>query len=384
MARKTREAPPWEALPDEEYRRVAGALVHFSGKSVNSNAAQMGVRLGQEAAWRASYVSVRTLMAHGRTLALDYTANSGKTATAVKHFRLVREGDASVPAEIRQQLAALHAELTQGHYEHGTRTVSVRQRQLLLPRDDGSYVAVSPLSAGGVSLALRQQVEAHNEAVKALPRKADGRPPIRRIEQAILGLGGANPQNVGALVRDMQRPLLCRPPTVERGVREAYALHYQGVSLELPRQATEALIDWIARQKGRARTGAPATDDGDQQATVGSSLHAREREERLVEDIAAALLARGRYAHGVLQAHQNDLPGGALLAQNVSELVRGLIDPSQREAGWARRFGLEVARLLVAYEGKAPVPGKPPRVLKLRYGQDEILAIAALIEEYVR
>ena len=63
---------PWKAYPPEIYRRTVAELVHFSSKTVNSNAALVGVRLSPDDALDAPYVSARTLMARGVSLSLDY------------------------------------------------------------------------------------------------------------------------------------------------------------------------------------------------------------------------------------------------------------------------------------------------------------------------
>ena len=63
---------PWKAYPPETYRHAIAELVHFSSKTVNSNAALVGVRLSPDDALDAPYVSARTLMARGVSLSLDY------------------------------------------------------------------------------------------------------------------------------------------------------------------------------------------------------------------------------------------------------------------------------------------------------------------------
>lgn len=70
--RQAKNEKPWKAYPPETYRNTIAELVHFSSKTVNSNAALAGVRLASDDALDAPYVSARTLMARGVSLSLDY------------------------------------------------------------------------------------------------------------------------------------------------------------------------------------------------------------------------------------------------------------------------------------------------------------------------
>ena len=77
--RQAKNEKLWKAYPPETYRNTIAELVHFSSKTVNSNAALAGVRLASDDALDAPYVSARTLMARGVSLSLDY----GKGGAAV-------------------------------------------------------------------------------------------------------------------------------------------------------------------------------------------------------------------------------------------------------------------------------------------------------------
>lgn len=63
--RQAKNEKLWKAYPPETYRNTIAELVHFSSKTVNSNAALAGVRLASGDALDAPYVSARTLMALG-------------------------------------------------------------------------------------------------------------------------------------------------------------------------------------------------------------------------------------------------------------------------------------------------------------------------------
>ena len=63
--RQAKNEKLWKAYPPETYRNTIAELVHFSSKTVNSNAALAGVRLASDDALDAPYVSARTLMSRG-------------------------------------------------------------------------------------------------------------------------------------------------------------------------------------------------------------------------------------------------------------------------------------------------------------------------------
>ena len=79
----------WKAYPPETYRNTIAELVHFSSKTVNSNAALAGVRLASDDALDAPYVSARTLMARGVSLSLDYGKGGAAVAGICKQVNAV-------------------------------------------------------------------------------------------------------------------------------------------------------------------------------------------------------------------------------------------------------------------------------------------------------
>lgn len=325
----------WKAYPLDEYRNVAAALVHFSTKGVNSNAEAGGVRLGPEAGLHLPYVSARCLLARGVDLAADYTKNAGNTATVVKQIRLLAGGGHGETPETAQAIQAAVAKAMAGAYQTGTESVSPRLRQLLLPKGEGEYLAITPLPAGGLSAVVNERAKAHNESVDEAAKQAKGDEAAavpRRLRLATLGVGGANPQNVGALVREMQTALVFDAPIENRALREAYRIHYQGIPLRLPYRAMLAWRQWRDR--------AAILNDGG----LPTGLEAREEERALLLAVAKAVLHSGTEALRLLQKHQEELPGGELLSSELEDSVaRGLVDPAERGNDWAKAFGERLA-----------------------------------------
>lgn len=366
-APKTGIAEPasWVHLPMELYIATAKSLVHFSGKTANSNIPPVGVRLGPEQSLTLPYLSARTLMDVGIPLALDYVANSGKTATAVKQLHQVVEGRAAGPANEVSQLKTLLDEIAQTRSEVGAKAVSLRSRQLLLPRREGDYVAVTPLSCGGISRLVRKRVRAHEDVRRNHP---DGdKSGLQRLPCAVFGLGGANPQNVGSLVRDMQRPLVFFPPSESRQVKAALALYFNGASLRLPRPLLRTFRDWCVARRIR--------NDG----RIPTDMHTRDEEIEHIRQITQTVLRYGETARQLLLAHRDVLPGGGipLVSPEADGRARGLIDPELRSRDWPRKFAEQLARRLADHRFRDDRG-------EFQFDQNDRNALQTMIEEIAR
>lgn len=357
----TADPPAWVDLPHEFYESTCAKLVTFSHKTVNSNAPPGGIRLAPEQGLKLPYVCARTLLAAGEAPALDYPANAGKTATAVKQLNQLREGNATAAPDEAKRILATLAEATAQGTEVGTKKVSLRARQLLLPKQ-GGYVAVTPLTAGGVSKNLRAKVGQHNDRLKKIPDETQ-----RRIPVAIFGLGGSNPQNVGSLVRDMQRPLVFFGPTENRQLKTILALHFQGIRIRLPRPLLRSFRDW--RTDCRRRNG----------GKIPTNMETREEEIIYIRQIARAILAQGEAARQQLLAHRDILPAGGtpLVAAEADPVGRGLVDPDLRDKDWSRTFALQLAELIADHHFD---DGKD----EFQFEQADIFELQAMIEEVAR
>ncbi|MGH9799601.1 MAG: hypothetical protein ACRD82_04490, partial [Blastocatellia bacterium] len=276
-------------------------------------------------------------------MALDYAKNPGgdktgpdgaiKVADVIKQIRLLQASEIKAEqAEIEQAEALktlLAAKVEQAYADSGgLEYVSPRMRQLLLPKDK-NYVAITPLPCGGLSQEINRRVQAHNDAAKDTG--------LISIKLATLGVGGSNPQNVGSLVREMQTAMVFSAPTEDRFLRLAFAIHHNGIAVQLPRKAMQSWQDW--------RIGAAAKNNG----LIPTDMNSREKERTLVQGVAEGILHQGCKALQLLEQHQI-LIGEELLAEGVDPVSRGLIDPSQRDRGWPRAFGERVAAAIGSYK----------------------------------
>lgn len=362
-AKKSVIAPPlaWIKLPHELYVQTCAGLVTFSHKTGNSNAQPGGIRLAPAQALKQPYISARTLLDTGEVPALDYVANAGKAATVVKQLHQLQTGSATAPTEEAKHILATLAAATAEGAQIGVDKISLRARQLLLPRQ-GGYVAVTPLSAGGVSRKIRETVRTHNERLREIPNDH-----LQRIPLALFGLGGSNPQNVGALVRDMQHPLVFFAPTENRQLRAALALHFRGIAIRLPYPLLYEFRVWCANCR-RCNSG-----------LIPTNMHTRNEEIEHIRVIAKAVLDQGAAARQHLLAHRDVLPAGGtpLVSVEADPVDRGLLDPELRDKDWPRIFAARLASLIADHrfgDGHE----------EFQFEQADIFEIQAMIEGVAR
>ena len=191
----------------------------------------------------------------------------------------------------------------------------------------------------------------HNEAAKAEP---DGS--RRKLRQAQFGIGGSNPQNIGSLVRSMQRPLMVAAPGASASTRDAFSLYHKGLQLNVhaPEPFRQAVQQYAQFREAVLN---PHGDD----AVI--TLKEREQEEALIAAIARAVLDMAADARDLLTRHTHllpeedlihelDPPRHALVSPQVRPAeMRGLLDPPLRDRcdNWPRSMSrLVVTRMLAA------------------------------------
>lgn len=349
----------WKAFSPEQYRKEVESLVHFNAKTVNSNANLVGIRLDSGAALDLPYISLRTLLDSGQAFPLDYAEGGAAKGKIVKQVNMIlanapeaQQAGAEEKKAVMEGMAAARASA----YSIGTEYVDHRLRQVLVPKGDapGGYVSMTPITAGSLCPLFFDPdtglARKHNEAVKADPQGTG-----RRLRQAQFGIGGANPQNIGCLVRSMQRPLMVGAPGASGSVKQAFALYHKGISLDVhaPGGFRQAVMAYVAFRENILLS--PQTD-------AAITLRERQQEEKLVARIAAVVQEMGAEAHDVLARHAHLLPqeaGQSGSAPSRRALVsprlrppelRGLLDPSLRElyGNWSRHMARFVVTSMLA------------------------------------
>ncbi|MFR2383029.1 MAG: hypothetical protein ACLS73_00285 [Bilophila wadsworthia] len=358
--RQAKNEKLWKAYPPETYRNTIAELVHFSSKTVNSNAALAGVRLASDDALDAPYVSARTLMARGVSLSLDYGKGGAAVAGICKQVNAVVRGNPFAEAASSEERLAIEDAMTgacSSAFSVGVEHVDHRLRQILIPKEgaEGGYVSMTLMTAADMRTALRkgQRAGAPPNAACEEEGKRTGKPEngeevgnaprmkMRKLRQAQFGIGGSNPQNVGGLVRVMQRPLFVDAPRSADGLRAAFSLYYKGISIDFSlsgplRQVLLAYADFRRRH---------GLDNGESATPGRTDLKAREEEEALLGNIAAAVLQRADEAREMLRDYavmlpqeQNPETGTEALVSPVLRPIamRGLLDPALRDSTWPR------------------------------------------------
>ena len=338
-SRQGNETKQWKRFEPAEYHEAVSRLIHFSSKTVNSNAMASGIRLSTGAALDLPYVAARTLMSAGVKLSLDYLEGGATQAGKMKQINAVLDNSefarGASPDERNAILGAV-AQAEQSSYGTGLDVVDSRLRQVLIPRDDSSdgYVSLTPITAGGVCHYLFNSetglVKRHNAEAKQ--ERSSGTRELRFINQAQFGIGGANPQNVGCLVRSMTRPLFVRGPISDSSIKRAYGLFYKGIS---PSTSSGSLL-WEMLLQYRALRAQIGEDN-----SPLSSMEMRSQEEHLVRSIVENVLSLGADALACLTLHEHELPREEMLSnedgrwelvsRSVPGVVRGLIDPRLRD-----------------------------------------------------
>jgi hypothetical protein len=291
------------------------------------------VRLGREQRLDLSYVAVSTLA----RVRLDYLKNSGSTATVWAQINRACTGDAAEagPAE----LAAIDAALgdADSPYEVGTDSVHKRLRQIVLQDAQGADFALSPLNAAGLSAVVDQRLQSERQAAEQAWADQAKDPRIKPLQRrrAFLGLGGANPQNVGGLVRHTQRPLFFSAPREDRELRAALALHHRGYALLPSRQRVQAYAEWraalILRHGG----------------VMPSDAFTRDHEAAFLTDYTRLVGSRADDAAARIRRHVIE-DGEPLFAESVPKDVAALADAEARYPGWTRDLASRMVRALLA------------------------------------
>lgn len=383
-----------DSIPIAEYKKALAESVHFSTKTINSNSEKGGIRLAQSQALDLPYISARTLLSDNLTIPTDYQANAGKTATMFKAIKsaLLNDDTNEQDEAFKKATQALQSDiksLFDQPYQAGLEHINVRLRQLLLPKEDG-YLAISPISSAGVNHWLNVEVDEIKET-----HKDDNH--LHNLTTAVFGIGGANPQNVGSLVRAMQRPLYLTAPVANDEIRQAFRLFYKGLDYYIPHKipldkaVQPALLKWAeSLRQGSLKT---AQDPKEQAWEIkgvqapSTDMKSRDAEIIFLDTILGIVLHQGSQAHQTLLQAQDRLPKieqlleqdidpttgknieritlslTPLLHPTVHLAIQGLIVPSLRDEGWMTVFSQHLARRIVRQdyqvEGQADLVSLP-------------------------
>lgn len=346
----------------EVFQQALAESVHHSLKTINSNIEKGGIRLSHSQALDLPYISARTLLADHLLVPTDYQANAGKTATLFKVVKAAQlnEDISEMEDDFKQNVSALKPYLKTAFeqpYSAGLEIVDIRMRQLLIPKDN-AYLSISPLSAAGVNLLLNVEVDTLKEQRKIASKDSK----LKNIQTAVFGIGGSNPQNVGSLVRSMQRPIVLGSPTLEPKTRLAFQYFYKGfdyqisnayINQKLYQELTTYAKSLIKQQKLSLEVG---FHDYGIHAPF-SNMKTRAAELFTIQKVIDDVLQQGQVILKILKSIDDQLPSLKALERKsfwshprVLLLAQGLINPElQQFEDWQQLFADDLAKTITKH-----------------------------------
>jgi hypothetical protein len=328
---------PWKNLAPGVATGTLSKGVHYSSKPVNTNASASGVRLARDDKPEIPFVCYATLNVDRRVT--TYIEGGAPAAGPFNQASSVIEGIvdeqyAGCSAEQRRQVLE-EAQVLDSAFVLGGDLVDARLRQIFIPVAGEEPVLLTPLHSPPFSGELKRRTDAE-KAAHFDEQSRSSTMLQRRI--AILGIGGANNQNVGRNIYPMTRPLVFDAPRENPALRKAFAVHHKGLDLQqlLPKDKVQELITW--RAKNRADSGA-----------IESTMETRAEEEQMLRSIARLALHRAKSVTDEINAIGDALPSRA--SRELSEMQQGLLDPTLRKKEWPRIFAAE---LITAIEAHRP------------------------------
>lgn len=345
----------------QSYQQALDESVHFSFKTINSNIEKGGLRLQTEQALDLPYVSARTLLADGIYLPTDYQANAGKTASLFKVVKAAalnekpEEAEPQTLAEI-EFVKTLLPELKNTALVAGAQHIDVRMRQLLIPTENNQYLSLSPLTAAGLCHVINQQVDSVKVEVDELGKASR----LKKLKTAVFGIGGANPQNVGSLVRAMQRPIVVDAPRTEKNRQYALSIFYKGFKYEInPSYLSLKFYQYLLNIQIQATERAVELGQfDDQMKAPKSNMRHRATEDIYLKEFITEVLQQGAEKFEALSIHRDAIPDLDEIPRttfwshpNVNPVAKGLIDRElQKMDDWKLIFAEDLSKQLMRYK----------------------------------
>lgn len=337
----SRTPVPYDEATQQALVREFGA--HFSLKTVNSTIPHGGIRLTDAKRIALPYLGVRPL--GPSSVPVDLMADTARNAGHFKAYVDTIVGDeAGKRGFSSAALLRAHAPLCRDGIEHNLDPVHATLRQLLIPREDGSYVAMTPVSSTGLAFMLRERIALHHHA--PCESENPGRR-WRRFQAGVLQIGGSKPLNVGVLAYAMTTPAYFPVPSRDPELRHALAIHHKGPGFLLRNADLADFKSWWNTCKRAARLD-PARRGrlrGAERRRLGHHLRA----------IVQRYLAQAALAREILGRHIDDLPSPGL-AEHLSPVLHGLVE-GRYHPGWVRLFAQQLTQRLARHAFRRATDG---------------------------
>ncbi|QRX80829.1 hypothetical protein [Glaciimonas sp. PAMC28666] len=356
----------WPTLTREACLKSIKTASHLSSKSINSNASAVGIRVSSAERLSLPFVAISTL--DSARIPVDYVLGATDAGPLKQITSILDKTCDDLFTNIDPEQRAMVEQmgpLMLSAASVGTGFIDPRLRQVLWPSGEKSmpWIALTPLQSSGLSEAIRNRLVI--EKARHINQK-NGKSSINRRD-AILGIGGSNPQNVGRYVRSMQRPLVFDAPKEDRSVRLAYALHFKGhlrgLAFAAPYKETLAFALW---RHGMRNANAQA---------MPSNAAIRLKEVTHIHAIACAALAAAASARHILEQNLEHING--LTTPTLDPFLRAMIDPTLRDRNFKKDFARKLISSIERFKFK---DGKNEYVVS---GDGELSALISDAEEVV-
>lgn len=346
----------WRSFTSNEYAEAIEQMVHQSFKTTNTNIDSGGVRVGIDQAVSLPYIGIRSLLSGQAPLRMDRIAGANQAPIYGQIQKVdLNEIDVADLADVALIKALLDkARRTSAVF---SKSLSPRIRQIFLPKENGDYLCITPLSAAGVSYLLKDAVTTHNDKFFTLLKDKDPEvEKIRFIPIAEIPIGGAKPFNAGDVIRPMTKPICIDAPSTSLSLKKLLALYYKGVErLNVPTALRREYIEWRNGIEGH----------------VASGVETREKHRELVARITRHFLLIAIDAKELLDANRLRLPDSRSYSHSLSDFQKGLLNPELRTSNWEYDFARQVSRKISNLESAEH--------RQFEYSQDELNTISSFV-----
>ena len=222
-----------EAVTDESIdESLSPFIIHFSQKLTNTKALG-GVFVPVTRKSKLPYLSSGSIQ---ETLKRNLLADISIKNNASTRISIINSGD--------KKSSSLYEKLSEW-YENKSKNevncdyVNPRLTQLLLPKEDGSYVSITPLSSGGMLSMLKDASFSTSE------NKDESGKPMFAGKSLLMPIGGANPVNTSLHNSNIQVAWLHKTPEQNFQIRRAFSVFYRGFRVEFDRNVLKSYAGWL-------------------------------------------------------------------------------------------------------------------------------------------
>lgn len=335
----------WEPQSKEAYYQAYKKMVHFSAKTVNSNASAAGVRIVEQT--QLPYVSVSSI--GPKSVPLDYYEN----ATAAK---LPNQINGVVLGNLHDRFKDVNEEeinfiqemIKNYDFAEFADDIDCHLKQVIMPDEVGNDFCLTPLHAAGLSRLINQ----HEKLIaKEISEKK-----TTVFRHAQMNYGGSNTQNIGGLANELKKPLFFSAPEEDMNIRAALAIYYKGFSY-VPVQLVEQYLDWY---------------DENCQPNIAKTMQQKLDEQSHLIEIVKACFKESNAIFLYLNLHKESLPNQSLISEDLDDIYQGLIYEKLRNTDWFINFGNSLASFIKNRKRRKNINGNLVMIDALINNQDAI------------